>query len=205
MKSSDFIFSIEVKNALHRFLELNNQVNFVMQFSPKYGSENPDHRNLIRTDLLHQFGESWSEQQKQIFLDLSEIPTLPNGHVSISHTQNYGVWVYGATVVGVDLEQTNKIQDKIVARISGQSELDHTHSVATSFAPLWTAKESSFKALNRITDIKLLSQIEINWQKKELSSQNETILLFQAKTTKKNCCNGFTVLSNDFSFSVALV
>ncbi len=174
-------------------------------FAKNYGRENSDHRTLIRSDIIKNFGESWSLDEKKNFLDLKKIPKAANGFVSISHTDSCGAWIFSSQGVGIDLELTKNISDKTVTRIGNTEEIDHTHKFFPSLAPLWTAKEASFKALNPLSDIKVLSQIDIIWLKKISISQNETILLSQVQTDKKNSCNGFTVINEQFCFSVMIL
>ncbi len=174
-------------------------------FAKNYGRENPDHRTLIRSDIIKNFGESWSSEENKNFLDLKKIPKAANGFVSISHTDSCGAWIFSSQILGIDLEIKNKITDKTVARIGNTEEINHTQKIFPSLAPLWTAKEAAFKALNPANEIKVLSQININWLKKISISQNETILLSQVQTNKKNSCNGLTIINEQFCFSVMIL
>ena len=195
------IFSADSGQQLKEFLPSECHIHF----AKSYGRENPDHRYLIRSDIIKNFGETWSTEQKQSFLDLKKLPVVPNGFVSISHTDSGGIWIFSSQNVGVDLEQTGNISDKTVARMSSSEEIDHSKNFFPSLAPLWTAKESAFKALSPSNEITVLSQININWLKKIPISQSETILLSQVQTLKKNSCNGLSIINEEFCFSVMIL
>ncbi len=178
---------------------------FIIRFSTDYGSQSSEHRHLIRQTIATEFGENWSELERQNFLDLQQIPKMPKLFASISHTHDHGVWIVGPRPVGIDLEQTSRISEKIIARVCSAEEISHTTKLFGSPLVLWTAKESAFKALYRASQIRVLSEIEILWDKKGEISLGKYFSLSESETKKKNSCNGFTILSDFYAFSVVIL
>ncbi|MEK6773186.1 MAG: 4'-phosphopantetheinyl transferase superfamily protein [Bdellovibrionota bacterium] len=178
---------------------------FIIRFSADYGSHSSDHRHLIRQTIATEFGDNWSALERQNFLDLQQIPKMPKLFVSISHTHDHGVWIVGPRPVGIDLEQTSRISEKIIARVCSAQEISNTTKFFGSSRALWTAKESAFKALSGTSQIRVLSEIEILWDKKGEVSQGERFYLSESETNKKNSCNGFAILSDSYGFSVAIL
>lgn len=195
------IFSTEALNRLKKFLGEDATI----RFSENYGACNPENRQLIRRDIVSEFGDHWSDQIKQNFLDLQQLPKMPNQHVSISHSQQQGVWIVAKNPVGIDIEELDRISEKIVARVCKQSEISETQKRVGSAKALWTAKESAFKALNQSSQIQVLSEIEILWQEHLILSQNETLLLSHCQTGKKISCKGITLLADFYCLSVAIL
>lgn len=135
---------------------------------PEWGSQNPEHRNLLRAELT---------QQTQIHASA--------GYHSISHCPAVGVLVLSSHPIGVDVEKTARVELKIVARVSSSQELVITPSPAS----LWCAKEAAFKALRPYQQPSVISDISIEgWQK--IDSQIETFHMrnpsdFQAPVKNK--------------------
>jgi phosphopantetheinyl transferase len=131
-----------------------------IELSPNWGSNNLDHRQLIRENIKSQL----SEYLNLPTLDLNNRPRLNtrNGTLSISHSKTLGGYVYSLTEsLGLDIEQIQRINDRIVSRISTSEEF----KIGLSNAELWTIKESSFKSISNSgikPDIKTVSEIIIN-------------------------------------------
>lgn len=122
---------------------------------PTWGSEHPGHR-----ERLHHKAE--------------ELKSSGTPYLSISHCEGRGILVGSVHPVGVDVEQTARLTDKVVARVSTVGE----KSQAPSAAALWCAKEACFKALKTFTQPSVISQISIgDWQK--IDSQLETCRLMR--------------------------
>ncbi|WP_374029392.1 4'-phosphopantetheinyl transferase superfamily protein [Bdellovibrio bacteriovorus] len=120
---------------------------------PEWGSHNPQHRTLIR----------------------EEIKFLMQGrclYSSISHCHGMGLVAISSFPVGVDIEITDRVQDRVMARVSSQEEFQ----AAPSSASLWCAKEACFKALRPFQQPSVISQITVGaWEK--IDSQTETYRL----------------------------
>ena len=124
-----------------------------------WGSHNPAHRELLHAEV-------------------TKIKNLhPLVHTSISHSDGMGAVIYSKWPVGVDVEQTSRVLEKIAARVSTKEEL----ATAPSPASLWTAKEACFKALKSFEQPSVISQISIgDWQK--IDSQTETCRLMNPQS-----------------------
>lgn len=178
---------------------------FRIQFSQEYGSHNSHHRRLIRNDIITQFGQKWSTSEKENFSDLSQIPRMEKGFVSISHTVDCGVWIVGPRSVGVDIEQLSRISEKLVRRVCDESEIFSTQTQVGSYQALWTAKESAFKALSFVEPVSVLSEIEIFWGQIGDLSQGETFQVSHKQTNKKKSCKGLAILTDFHAFSVTIL
>ena len=85
-------------------------------------------------------------------------PPPETGHVSISHTLGAGATLFHPDwQVGVDLEVSSRVQEKVVARVASSKEL----SLGMTPASLWVAKESAFKAVRNQGQPEVISAIEI--------------------------------------------
>ncbi len=127
-----------------------------------WGSHNPAHRELLRAEIQkHTEGK--------------------NLYHSVSHTQDLGVFVLCESPIGVDLEITSRVQEKVVARVSSDEEL----SAAPSASALWCAKEACFKALKTFEQPSVVSKISIgDWQ--NIDSQTETFTLLNSTEFKSS-------------------
>ncbi len=124
---------------------------------PEWGSHNPAHRDLIRAEIQKLLPENW--------------------HSSTSHTEGVGVIVLSPHPIGVDVEVTERVSDKTVARVSSPEEL----AAAPSAAALWCAKEACFKALRSYDQPSVISKISIgSWE--NIDSQTETFRLSNYET-----------------------
>ncbi len=194
-------FSAPAENNLRTFLK----DDFIIKFSAEYGSEKAGHRNLIRQDIFDRFGYQFTSSEKETFFDLKQIPQIPRLFLSISHTTDLGVWVVGPHAVGVDIEQSSRLSEKLIERISSQNEMSLAKTAIGNWKPLWTAKESAFKAFSQISEIQLMSEIEIRWVKASGLDQGEYFQASHNQTNKKITCKGLTILSEAHSFSLVIL
>jgi len=194
-------FSAAAENSLGTFLK----DDFIIKFSADYGSGRSGHRNLIRQDIFDRFGYQFTSTEKESFFDLKRIPQIPRLFLSISHAVDLGVWVVGPSAVGIDIEQSSRLTEKLIARISSQDEMSSAQNIVGSWKPLWTAKESAFKAFSQISEIQLMSEIEIRWEKAGGLDQGEYFHASHNQTNKKIACKGFAILSNSHSFSLTIL
>lgn len=122
--------------------------------NPLWGSDNPTHQALLHKER---------DQQKT---------TQKRPHHSISHTHNLGILALASSPLGVDVEITARVEERIVARVSSSRELLE----APHAASLWCAKEACFKALRSYDQPSVISKITIGgWEK--IDSQTETFKL----------------------------
>jgi phosphopantetheinyl transferase (holo-ACP synthase) len=105
---------------------------------------------------------------------------------SISHSMQSGVIAQSLIPVGIDLESSARVSEKIVARVSTPTELQE----APSAAHLWTAKEACYKALIHFQQPQTVSQIEItDWSKG--SSDTFSFGLKHKNNFSVSSCRGF--------------
>ncbi|MBV2169253.1 MAG: hypothetical protein KUL82_11165, partial [Bdellovibrio sp.] len=74
-----------------------------------WGSQNPQHRELIRDKL-------------------TEVKNDKTPYSSVSHCEGVGVVVLAPFPVGVDVEVTSRVEERIIARVSSPEELQHAPS-----------------------------------------------------------------------------
>ena len=127
---------------------------------PDWGSHNPNHRDLLRAEI-----------QKH-----TQGKTL---YHSVSHTHDLGMFALCESPIGVDLEITSRVQERVVARVSSEEEL----RAAPGASALWCAKEACFKALKTFEQPSVVSKISIGrWEK--IDSQTETFTLLNSPEFK---------------------
>ncbi|MFN8791380.1 MAG: 4'-phosphopantetheinyl transferase family protein [Bdellovibrionales bacterium] len=161
---------------------------FYAEMQPDWGSQHPQHRDLIRRALNEYLQREHPEEINESILDLETPPVLKKLRVSISHTQGLGGFVVSARSAGLDIEQTRRIRPEVLERISSEDERRRCPRPEL----LWTAKEAVFKCSSQYV---MITQISIDsW----FVSQNET---FQFASLG---CVGFAACTADFSFALAL-
>lgn len=165
--------------SLHESLRHHLSCPQLLIFSHKdWGSAHPEHRTLIHQAL----------------------PTLvpqSSYHTSISHCPGLGLIAAAPQALGVDVEVSARVEDKVVARISSGDELTQ----APDAAALWCAKESCFKALRNFTQPSVISKISIGGWKK-IDSQIETFQLLNfADFNSPSENRGVVVHFNDLTLS----
>lgn len=182
---------------------LNNE--FVIKFSEKYGSHNPDHRKNIREDILKNYTSRFMSSQREKFLDLKQRPEIPGAFLSISHTADVGAWIVGPRPVGIDIEQTARLTERLIRRVCRQSEILSAQENVETWKILWAAKESAYKALSHVSDIRVMSEIEILWPQKGDLNHGENFYLSHNQTNKKISCTGFAYLLDFHALSVTVL
>ncbi len=108
--------------------------------------------------------------------DLEVVPKLAKIALSISHSGRFGVFAYSAEApdLGIDIESVDRINLRIVDRVSSSDEV----SLSPGLAYLWAAKESSFKALFSDPP-QTISEIRVEgWQR-----QDRDLHAFTAKSS----------------------
>lgn len=95
-------------------------------------------------------------------LDLRNVPQkigVPgkDHYSSLSHTENTGVFVLDSAPVGVDYENRERVEQKIVERVCHPDEL----KLSSNFQLLWSIKEASFKAIPFIVQPKTISDLSV--------------------------------------------
>jgi hypothetical protein len=127
-----------------------------------WGSQSPNFRSAIREGILVQAskaGIKLNDEEAAMVLDLAKHPRPKSFRVSISHSVTMGGFAFepaNKKNIGFDLEFTQRIQTRLVARMSSPKEMQ----ASPSPPHLWVAKEASYKALSGMTHLKTLSQIE---------------------------------------------
>lgn len=119
-----------------------------------WGSSNPEYRTLIREFIT------------------KNIPKNIETHHSISHCRESGLIVVANKNIGVDIEESARVKEAVIKRMSTEQEI----LAAPSFACLWAAKEASFKGLMNYKQPMVISRLEIGkWQ--QIDDQIETFRL----------------------------
>jgi hypothetical protein len=161
---------------------------FHVDLRPEWGCENENHRIEIRKGILEYLKQHHPDQVADSIWDLETPPLLKNLFVSISHCEGIGGFALCSKGLGLDIERTDRISQKIIDRISTENEIEQ----APHFELLWPAKESVFKCS---TEFYTISQIQITqWQK----SQDETFS-FTSLTA-----NGWAFMDSTYSFALAI-
>lgn len=146
---------------------------------PEWGSNNPQHRSLLKAQLAQQTKSADSIT-----------------YHSISHCPAVGVLALSSAPIGIDVEKSARVELKIIARVCSPQELLATPSPAS----LWCAKEAAFKALRPYQQPSVISKISIEgWQK--IDSQIETFQMknsteFQAPVKNK----GVVIHTKEFTY-----
>lgn len=146
-----------------------------LNLDSKFSSNQTDHRQLIRDDILKNFQTQLNSDEISSIQDLDSFPKTEKIFFSISHNQDLGGYSVASLKHGFDLELKSRISTAIVQRVSTENEV----SIAPDLKFIWCAKEAAFKALS--TFVTTVSDFEVvNWQ-----SQNETGLWTYRITSKK--------------------
>ncbi len=151
---------------IQNFFQSNLGINdiFYTDLRSDWGDENPDYRLSIRKGLFEYLKNNHPDEIADSVWDLETPPVLKSLFISISHSHGMGGFIVCTWSVGLDIENTTRISEKIVERVSSEEELKS----CPEFELLWPAKEAIFKCS---TEFYTISQIQIqSWQ----ASQNET-------------------------------
>jgi phosphopantetheinyl transferase (holo-ACP synthase) len=129
--------------------------------NPDWGSQAAEHRQKIRDAIEFQLKTHWQKEvaagELEHLHDLNRYPVFKKIHVSISHCLEMGGFVLSKMPVGFDIELVERVQQKIVARVSKEAEMIN----APSLAHLWAAKEAAFKALHSFRQPDVISELQI--------------------------------------------
>jgi hypothetical protein len=141
--------------------------------SPELSSSRGDYRRVLRARLADAL--ALTAQDRERLRDLSVVPRLSRGCVSISHCRSLGGWAYSSTAsrLGFDIEQMDRARPEVVVRQGRPEELKE----APHPAALWTAKEAAFKYLFGDGQPLTAKAIEIG----EWSDAGSGILRFSAR------------------------
>lgn len=121
----------------------------------EFSSQNPVHRLNIRMGIVE--SNVLSQEENEKILDLKLRPKTAEWNFSISHSDKIGGYLQSDQIIGMDIERSNRIQKKIIQRVSSEKEM----AEAPGSDYLWTAKEAVFKALS----LEVMSQVKIkDWQ-----------------------------------------
>jgi phosphopantetheinyl transferase (holo-ACP synthase) len=173
----DNIFLFRIQNTFSNHMELRNQLrNGVYSFLHKEGAELDKIKHVLDLDL---------------------VPKTKDFGISISHCKNQGVFVVSPKYlnIGVDIEESHRIQKDPLLRVSSEKEIQE----APDLAHLWTAKESAFKSFLKVSGPKVLSEINIyDWEnltsniflfKFNLKDSNQIDLKGTGFSWKEDCLN----------------
>lgn len=161
-----------------------------------FGSNNPDHRQVIRQDIVQKYKNDLSYSEQQKILDLQHWPVSEKIFFSVSHCAVLGGYAACSEPVGFDIEDPVRLKPEIIKRVCTTEEIAGAHD----YRILWTMKEAALKALHSkdllITDIQIV----------QIQSQNETGLStyrahsHKALDLKKNM--GYFFQKNGLFFSI---
>ncbi len=161
---------------------------FHAEIKDSWGSENLNFRSEIRQAILDYLKAHHPGEATDTILDLDAPPILKSMFVSISHCQGMGGFVLSSKSLGFDIEDTSRITQKIIDRVSSDDEIKS----CPQFELLWPAKEAIFKCS---TEFYTISHIQIlTW----LKSQNNTYS-FSSLTVA-----GWAFLDSSHSYAVAI-
>lgn len=126
------------------FSELLTELDVRGDAQTEWGSQNRDHRELIRQSISQNLTDLKNADQKAL-ADLGTPPRPHNWCVSISHALNCGGWmaVRRPSQIGWDVELKSRLRPELIERVCEPDELEAAPRVGL----LWSAKESYFKAL----------------------------------------------------------
>ena len=110
------------------------------------------------------------------FSDLSALPHDETWSLSLTHCKSAGGFaaVKKPLRVGLDLEIADRIEERVVRRVSSNEEV----ATAPNVSLLWVGKEALFKSLREFDQPSVLGELRLlNWQKIEhpLTLEGKTI------------------------------
>ncbi|MBL7556502.1 MAG: 4-phosphopantetheinyl transferase family protein [Bdellovibrionaceae bacterium] len=116
-----------------------------------------------RFDLRTSLYNFLKDKKNFVFEDALDLRNVPqkigvpgkDHYSSLSHTDEIGVFVLDSAPVGVDYENRDRIQQKIVERVCTPDEL----KLSPNFQLLWSIKEASFKAIPFIVQPKAITDL----------------------------------------------
>ena len=132
-------------------------------FSQHLTSKVKDYRQKIRTTLFDTIKSSEHFSSKDDLLDLTKLPSHPLFNISISHCPKASGFalIDKNSLIGLDIEDVQRPNDKLIQRISSAREIKETPFPQR----LLSAKESAWKAVHQRHSITTISQIEtLSWK-----------------------------------------
>jgi len=160
------LMKIEALTQLRQHLDLPD---LQVVLKPEWSSDTADHRLKIRKGLLEEIEKLMrlNDEQREDILDLQKVPVLPQVGFSISHNKKCGGFALNpqGQAVGLDVEISQRVQDRLIARVAANKE---EVGLTPSAASLWTAKEAAIKSLYRSgRQPSVIAEVEIgDWQKR---------------------------------------
>lgn len=121
--------------------------NIDLYVKPDFAAKQNQYRLAIRSEISKLTGEDVT--------NLNIRPQLKQHFVSISHSQHLGGFVLSKKPVGLDIEDKDRLNLKLIERISTEEE----RSIAPNPLFLWVAKESIFKRFS--IDYKVISAVRV--------------------------------------------
>lgn len=159
-------------------LVTNNSPHELFFFADLDGASSKKNHRLSIREKISSFLPA---EDKQSILDLSAVPNLKKGFISISHCDLIGGFIFYKKPVGFDLELESRIRHEVVLRVSDNNEINSSPSPSL----LWVAKEASFKFLRAFNQPKFISQIKIEW----LEVGNNKVFEFKIIKVDNDFCN----------------
>ena len=176
---------LKTKEMLECFGQKNIIPHFILFADKKAGVKE---RKQLRQELIKQiknhkdFVKYKKNFDKDNFLQIGEKPDCPFISFSISHCDHLGAFLFTfnwKTSIGFDVEQRQRITEKLVGRISSKKEIQQSPSPSL----LWTAKEAGLKCLSNKKNPILLSECFISDWRKEPEKE---ICFFKCHSTRIN-------------------
>lgn len=159
----------QIENDIY-FLEIDATTR--VYFSKNWRSGDPSRRqdlqNFIDQQTLVFLNQAAQLQHGSLKTDLqSGVLNRNSVFFSLSHSLNFGGVAMSLNPIGFDLEQTERMSDKILRRVCAPLEFQKFQTLALKQKlPLcfhWCAKESAWKALKGPTQPSVISDLEISW------------------------------------------
>ena len=169
MKNTENI-DLKIKEMLACFEQRNVHFQLISFLNQK--ADRQDRKNLRKLLIDQIKNHKDFKKYKEDFnwnnlLKIGTKANCPFVSISISHCKHMGAFLFTFdknVSIGFDIEERNRITDKLVNRISSKEEIQQS---PTSFL-LWVAKEASFKCLNHKTQNLLSDCIISHWRKRKI-------------------------------------
>jgi hypothetical protein len=151
-------------NLQDKFRQNLNDPSLLLKTASEWGSDQNNHRSLIRQDVLaalKELGDTITHYSQIMSLEIP--PTSDLASISISHTEGLGGFALSpkTEILGLDIERKDRVRTEVITRVSEDP------TGAPSPTHQWSAMEASFKAISRHFPIKVLSQIDVsNWEER---------------------------------------
>ncbi len=139
----------------------------VMVVNSQYSAQNPEHRLTLRQQILKFLtcrAPEFLPENEADFLNLDKQPIIEGLGLSISHCKSMGGFAisFSSGHVGFDVEDVSRVSDELASRISSPEEKYPIPALQ------WVAKESTYKACNKLFNLTHIGQIKIDeWKESE--------------------------------------